>query len=110
MKCSKCEEEKHNEDFHKGRSMCKNCFNEATRNAKYLARYGITTEEADELKKKPCEICGAARNLHIDHNHNTGEIRGILCSSCNRGIGYLGDNPNRLLKAREYLEKAGHYG
>jgi len=92
------------------RNECKVCFNERTRNSKYLSRYGITSAEADKLKKQPCAICGAVRNLHIDHNHTTGAVRGVLCSSCNRGIGYLGDNPYRLQKAKEYLEKEGHYG
>lgn len=43
-------------------------------------------------------------NFCIDHNHQTGEIRGLLCSPCNRAIGQLQDNPNILRKAANYLE------
>ncbi len=46
----------------------------------------------------------------IDHNHKTGEIRGILCSGCNRGLGYLNDDPTVLKRAMEYLKDNGHYG
>lgn len=56
-----------------------------------------------------CEICGVTKILKRDHNHHTGEVRGCLCSSCNRGIEYLGDSPNVLRKAIQYLETRGYY-
>jgi len=60
-----------------------------------------------------CAICGkppSRRNvkemlLHVDHNHKTGKIRGLLCNSCNRGIGLLGDNPDTLFAAEGYLRR-----
>ena len=46
--------------------------------------YGISLEEADELRAGPCAICkGQAQ--HVDHDHATGQIRGGLCSECNTG-------------------------
>jgi len=67
-----------------------------------------------------CSICNKAETrlnnkgqphyLAVDHNHNTGEVRGLLCSACNRGLGLLGDNPRLLKSALNYLETRGYYG
>ena len=73
-------------------------------------RYGLTAEQyialADQHGGK-CGICGeipkTARGLHIDHCHATGKVRGLLCHSCNVGIGALRDDPKLLSKALEYL-------
>jgi hypothetical protein len=53
-----------------------------------------------------CAICGrkAVGKFNIDHDHNTGEVRGLLCGPCNRGIGLLGDSVDVLKRAAEYLE------
>ena len=75
-------------------------------------RYGITIEEADALLEQQhgrCAICGVAEGdsrgfrLHIDHNHATGVVRGILCHLCNSGLGHFRDNPEFLTKAIAYL-------
>ena len=63
-----------------------------------------------EEQNRCCKICGIHRNnlkssLHVDHNHNTGKIRGLLCHKCNRGIGYLNDDINLLTKVIDYLKK-----
>lgn len=56
-----------------------------------------------------CEICNKPNtsnvkgSLSVDHDHSTGKVRGLLCDKCNRAIGLLGDNPELLLKAAEYL-------
>jgi hypothetical protein len=58
-----------------------------------------------------CAICGDAPNerisLHIDHDHGTGEIRGLLCFRCNGGLGQFKENSGRLVRAAEYLEGGG---
>lgn len=65
-----------------------------------------------DLKENKCEICGEKENkkkLCIDHNHETGELRGILCSKCNSALGLFKDNIENLKKAIEYLETKGSY-
>ena len=60
-----------------------------------------------------CKICSAPitlENSAIDHNHDTGEFRGVLCRNCNRALGLFKDNPEILKKAAIYLETEGHYG
>jgi len=53
-----------------------------------------------------CEICGnAEEGLCVDHCHETGQIRGVLCRRCNRAIGQLGDNLEAVRKAVAYLER-----
>ena len=78
-------------------------------------RYGITWEEVlqkHEQQNGCCAICRIPIPLltekckaYIDHNHNTGIIRGILCHSCNKLIGFSKENVNILSTAIEYLKK-----
>lgn len=89
---------------------------ENTRNWRYLRDYGITTEDYNKLyqaQKGKCAICGgkqtSGENLDVDHNHKTGEVRGLLCHSCNKGIGLLKDSPRILKLALKYLEERGCY-
>jgi len=65
-----------------------------------------------EAQRGCCAICGRHQDefkkaLHVDHNHVTGQIRGLLCFPCNRGLGRFGDTKPLLLKAIKYLEKVG---
>lgn len=75
-----------------------------------LKKYGLTPEQFQEMLKRQdskCAICGnhqQYRQLSIDHCHKTGKVRGLLCTSCNRGIGYFYDSPYRLKNAAKYLE------
>lgn len=75
--------------------------------------YGVTDENYQTLLKQQdhkCAICGVKepagkwKVFHIDHDHNTNLIRGLLCNNCNRGIGYLGDSSVRLRLAADYLD------
>lgn len=83
-----------------------------------LKRYGVDLawyEERMKLSGGRCEICGGGPTgnhlrLVIDHNHATGEARGLLCGDCNKALGALGDSPQRIRKAAEYLEERSHYG
>ena len=76
-------------------------------------RYGIGLHEYNLMlteQKGKCACCGIHQNeltqkFAVDHDHDTGLIRGLLCSLCNTGIGKLGDNIEGLMRALNYLEK-----
>ena len=84
-----------------------------------LKRYGLTPERYAEMLEACagcCESCGRefVKTPHIDHDHSCCPerkkscgscVRGLLCDNCNQGIGRFGDNPERLRKAAEYLER-----
>lgn len=74
-------------------------------NMKY--RYRITDDElAFILSEACCEICGRdgeERKLSVDHCHDKGHIRGLLCHHCNAGLGFFGDDVISLHNAIQYL-------
>ena len=73
------------------------------------AVYGITLEQWDRMIIRQlgcCAICGEqSRDLHVDHCHETGKIRALLCHKCNRGLGLFEDEPERLREAARYIVK-----
>jgi len=71
-------------------------------------RYGMTAAEADFLLKKQggiCAICGTAPASHVDHDHETGTVRQLLCFNCNGGLGQFKDDPAVLRAAADYVER-----
>jgi uncharacterized CHY-type Zn-finger protein len=66
----------------------------------YRARQLLSTQEGK------CAICHRefTRQPHVDHDHRNDRIRGLLCGSCNRAIGLLGDDADRVQSAANYLE------
>lgn len=77
---------------------------------RWLNRYGLRPEDYDvmfEQQKGLCAVCGQPPDedefLNIDHDHETGEVRGLLCRPCNTGLGCFRDDPDRLLNAFAYL-------
>ena len=75
-------------------------------------KYGLTVEQLNTILQRQnnqCAICRVTlkrgQNLHIDHDHATGEVRGLLCDFCNRGLGTFRDNPDFLMRAAKYLRK-----
>jgi hypothetical protein len=84
-----------------------------SRNISYKLKYGITLEQYNNLLKEQnecCKICNkhekqVSRNrLYVDHNHNTKEIRGLLCHNCNVAIGLLKEDCDIMIKMIEYLK------
>ena len=88
-------------------------------NKEYLAaqhrekKYGISPEDYDTMLKEQdnkCKICLVSfttlkpQNIHVDHCHTTNQIRGLLCSCCNGGLGFFKDNTETLTNAIVYLE------
>jgi len=75
---------------------------------KLKTRYGMSLDTFIAMVEKrqgKCDICGAfkGRELHVDHNHDNGKVRGLLCFNCNNGIGAFGDDPNLMSRAVNYL-------
>jgi Recombination endonuclease VII len=74
--------------------------------------YGLTPEAFDLLmvgQEGACAICrkefrdGKDTTAHVDHDHSTGAVRGLLCGRCNRGLGCFDDNHDLLQRALQYL-------
>lgn len=128
--CSKCQRDLPADQFYKDarypdglRRWCRACCG-----ANVIARYyrlsvrerremdlrkthGITHDEYDALlgaQGGACGICGLTfeEYLHVDHDHETGAVRGLLCRRCNTGMGQLGDTVEGLQRALDYLLKA----
>lgn len=74
-----------------------------------MKEYGITLEQyasMDAEQGSLCAICRQAtpgKNLSVDHDHDTGFVRGLLCQPCNFAIGLLEDDMARVLRALAYL-------
>ena len=71
-------------------------------------RYGLTVQQLNALTESQegrCAICAVTHeNLTVDHNHETGKVRGLLCASCNKGLGFFGDRIDLLMQAINYLK------
>lgn len=82
---------------------------EKVRHYNRLRRYKMTPEQYDamwEAQAKRCALCAKETPRPvIDHCHDTGRVRGILCTQCNTGLGKFGDSPEMLMLAIEYLTK-----
>jgi hypothetical protein len=84
------------------------------RNWKLLQNYGITNQDYEQMLENQgfcCAGCGLHQNilekkLHVDHDHVTGRVRGLLCGNCNRALGLVKDNLETLVRLQEYLEKS----
>jgi hypothetical protein len=131
--CKCCKETKPKSDFYKNitnkcglQSYCKVCTNaKATAKRKenpdkrreygfkclLKTTYGMSLADFDALMDAQdgrCAICGrsdnpGSRRLHIDHDHTTGEVRGLLCHNCNSLLGHAKDDPTILARAIAYL-------
>lgn len=79
--------------------------------------YGLTWDQYQamlETQGGQCAICGAtpdpngikaSSRLHVDHDHETGKVRALLCNRCNQGIGYFRDDPGYMRRAAGYIEQ-----
>ncbi|WP_433338486.1 endonuclease VII domain-containing protein [Spirillospora sp. CA-294931] len=79
---------------------------QSARHYHLVGKYGIGAQEAAvllRLQRGHCAICADVPGKHIDHDHKTGAVRGILCLGCNTGMGQLGDDPVALRRAADYV-------
>ena len=83
------------------------------KNNYYLREYGLTTKDVDAMRAKQnfcCAVCGIHEtkatngSLHVDHAHDTGKVRGLLCLFCNTVLGKVNDDPVILEKMIGYLK------
>lgn len=88
---------------------------ELQRKRKMRSQYGLEPEEFDQMlvdQDGVCAVCGGVqsngRRLAIDHNHETGEVRGLLCDSCNHGLGNFRDDPHLMKTAIKYLRRTSN--
>ena len=131
--CSTCGEAKPIDQFYlkrKGgtsrKSNCKDCNRKVMRDymrkrptsahaarERHLKRtYGLSTEDYDALVEKQNGCCAICRTqpdkpLYVDHCHNTGKVRGLLCLQCNSLLGHAKDDSDRLFSAVMYLRETG---
>jgi hypothetical protein len=125
--CTSCNEYKTSEHFGRGRDSkakygvtvhgkCKPCKRASKIPGELKRLYGITLEqywEMHEAQRGGCAICGVETSqnkratnflpLFIDHCHDTGHVRGLLCSKCNHALGLMNDSPDLLEQAAQYL-------
>jgi Recombination endonuclease VII len=124
-RCADCKQYKLTSEFPRSKnredglhSYCKACNNARSNESRQRLhggsrhyhlkhRYGIGADEFDELVRRQggvCAICGRADPEHVDHSHETGAVRGILCFNCNGGLGQFRDSVDALRAAAAYLD------
>jgi len=101
---------------------CKRCANanrrahhstERERRYKFKSKYNISIEDYGKMLQKQqgrCLICADvfSSTPHVDHDHSTGKVRGLLCMACNTGLGQFKDSTEYLEQAIKYLEGRTH--
>lgn len=108
---------------------CKKCNMDRKRNSDLRSHYGISSKQYDRMFAEQggvCACCGQPETrkrinqpkgseeisrLHVDHDHQTGKVRALLCGDCNTALGMMDENPDRIHKLKEYAEwcKAGGF-
>ena len=101
-------------DFYYPHPDCKSCRSskrdtEAVRKYQIQSSYGLSSEKYDAMllaQENACAICHISFDgtPHVDHDHTSGNVRGLLCHGCNIGLGHFRDNRDTLLSAADYLE------
>lgn len=118
LRCISCGQDKPRSEFYNNSTAasgktasCKPC----TLLRNQLSTYNLSVEQYQQLvasQKNSCRICGAGpdslrnrqrQSLSIDHNHQTGQVRGLLCVACNHALGLMADQPEWLEAAAQYL-------
>jgi hypothetical protein len=128
--CNKCHIEKDVTEFHKNKvnedgfqHRCKSCKKKydvewrkhrdktIERNSNYKRKYGITIEDYNKMFEEQhgcCVICGRHQTemkeiLAVEHSHETGKVRGLVCNRCNIIIGFFEDYPQLIITIKNYI-------
>lgn len=127
--CSSCRCQKSYSDFHKNKrqpdglaNQCKPCTSDSGRkdyqthkrrrtSAGLFRKYGITIDDYERMEMEQdycCALCGEPeliqdRKLAVDHDHDTGRVRGLLCFKCNTALGRVCDTESALDRLIEYI-------
>jgi hypothetical protein len=112
--CRRCDQIRPFSEWHKNSrqsdgltSYCKPCRKELGRLSHLKRTFGLTPQQLAaiiEAQDGTCAVCDGPPQ-HIDHDHATGEVRGVLCGPCNMGLGQFQDDPTRLTRAASYLRR-----
>ena len=116
--CTACLEEKPIEGFYmkdkqkqRRATVCKECDKERIRMRYLQSKFDLSYDDYCEMERSQggvCASCGRfethrrGQRLCVDHNHETGEVRGLLCHHCNTALGLLYDDPERILNLHSY--------
>jgi hypothetical protein len=87
---------------------CKVCVAAKARETRFLKVYGLTLEERDAMiaaQGGVCAICEKHEAVHVDHDHATGAVRGVLCFRCNAALGQVADSSETLRRMIDYIER-----
>jgi len=121
IRCVVCGKTKDEEEFHKQKSSrlgrdrrCKSCKKEARPSQHLMTEYGMTIEEFNEILEKQNGTCANEacnyglddnHKLFVDHCHETGVVRGLLCRWCNTAEGFLKSDPEVAKGLLKYMRK-----
>ena len=113
-RCAACSEIKPLSEFHRARSQsggyncyCKTCRKAMGAESHLRRSYGMTNAEFQAMVDAQgglCAICVERPAVHVDHDHKTGQVRGVLCFPCNAALGQFRDRTDLLARAASYLE------
>ncbi len=114
-RCAECSEVKPLTDFHRAphqsggyNCYCKSCRKRQNRAAHLKHTYGLSTADYDAMVAAQGGVCACCRERaphHVDHDHVTGVVRGVVCFPCNAAIGQFQDRGDLLRNAIDYLER-----
>lgn len=114
--CSTCKLVKEDTAFYIRRTDCKPCAQERIEANRLKRKYNLTAADVEQMiaaQDHKCLICAKTFAVEpvntklsavIDHDHDTGIVRGVICRLCNSGLGHFGDNATILRNAVDYLE------
>jgi hypothetical protein len=111
MHCRSCGESDSDKFYPTNRARCKRCVSEQGGWYARKRKYGVTRDQYNTRLQEQdgvCAICQREdphRALAVDHDHKTGEVRGLLCADCNTALGKFQDDPEVLHRAKTYLLK-----